>query len=90
MIIIAFPLTINKYPMPAINTTLAADSEIRRILGKVPFVKFIGVLYNVFSEHPNNKGEEIANIFGISEKGGKVACRIVCTIQARVFGISAW
>lgn len=69
---IAFPLTINKYPMPAINTTLAADSEIRRILGKVPFVKFIGVLYNVFSEHPNNKGEEIANIFGISEKGGKL------------------
>ena len=69
---IAFPLTINKYPMPAINATLAADSEIRRILGKVPFVKFVGVLYNVFAEHSKNKGEEIANIFGISEQAGKL------------------
>ena len=44
---IAFPLTINKYPMPVVNSVLRAEKEINGILQVVPFMKFVGVLYNV-------------------------------------------
>ena len=73
---IAFPLTINKYPMPAVNKVLTADREIRNILNTVPFKKFIGVLYNVFAEKGKTgaKIEEVANIFGISQEAGKLLC----------------
>ena len=44
---IAFPLTINMYPMPKVNAWLKANAEIENLLQNVPWDKFIGVLYNV-------------------------------------------
>ena len=53
---IAFPLTINKYPMPVVNPILKANAEIERIFENVEYNKFIGVLINVF----NSKGKYYA------------------------------
>ncbi|HIZ63451.1 MAG TPA: ABC transporter ATP-binding protein [Firmicutes bacterium] len=71
---IAFPLTINKYPMPVINRTLVADRQIKDILNKVPYNKYVGVLYNVFSESgkTDSKIEDIANVFGILPEAAKI------------------
>ncbi len=75
---IAFPLTINKYPMPVISDILKADSEIEYLLGNVAFNKFIGVLYNVFNEKNKRaaKDEQIATIFGITQYAAKLLCEI--------------
>ena len=41
---IAFPLTINKYPMPKENAVLKANAEIEKLLSTVAWNRFIGVL----------------------------------------------
>ena len=71
---IAFPLTINKYPMPVTDKILLADREIRKLLDTVTYKKFIGVLFNVFAEKNKAvaKTEEIANIFDIGYETAKL------------------
>lgn len=71
---IAFPLTINKYPMPVIDKILTADREIRKILNGVPYDKYIEALNNVCSEKGKTEAkiEEIANIFGITQEAAKL------------------
>ena len=71
---IAFPLTINKYPMPVVNKIFIADREIRYILKSIPYNKFIGVLYNLFTEKGKRKIkiQEVASIFNITEEAGRI------------------
>lgn len=71
---IAFPLTINKYPMPVVNSALRAEKEINGILQVVPFMKFVGVLYNVCGTKRKNseKSEDLATVFGISLDAAKI------------------
>lgn len=75
---IAFPLTINKYPMPVVNAVLKANSEIEYLLDNVVFNKFIGVLFNVFNEKSKHaeKDEQIATIFGITQYAAKLLCEV--------------
>ena len=70
---IAFPLTINKYPMPVVDRVLLSGQEIGRVLSSVAYNKFIGVLYNVWQEKEktSEKIMDIANLFGISEDAAK-------------------
>lgn len=69
---IAFPLTINKYPMPAVDATLLACREIEKILRDVQLEKAIGVLFNVYSRpgSARSKGESVATVFDISAEAG--------------------
>ena len=75
---IAFPLTINKYPMPVVNPLLKASAEIERIIEKVAFEKFIGVLFNVFNSKGKHseKEEQVATIFDISLDAAKLLCKV--------------
>lgn len=75
---IAFPLTINKYPMPVVNTVLKANAEIEHILENVEFKKFIGVLFNVFNSKGkySAKEEQVATIFNITLYAAKILCRV--------------
>ena len=75
---IAFPLTINKYPMPVVNTVLKANAEIEHILGNVEFKKFIGVLFNVLNSKGkySAKEEQVATIFDITLYAAKILCRV--------------
>ena len=74
---IAFPLTINKYPMPVVNAVLKANAEIEGVLAKVAFNKFVGVLYNVFGAKSkgSEKEEQVATIFGITLDAAKLLCK---------------
>lgn len=80
---IAFPLTINKYPMPVVNSILKANAEIERILTKVAFNKFIGVLFNVFNSKGKHseKEEQVATIFGITLDAAKILCKVFVTFR---------
>lgn len=75
---IAFPLTINKYPMPVVNAVLKANSEIEHLLDNVVFNKFIGVLFNVFNEKSKRaaKDEQIATILGVSLYAANLLCEV--------------
>ena len=75
---IAFPLTINKYPMPVVNPVLKANAEIERTMQNVDFKKFIGVLYNVFNSKSkySEKEEQVAAIFDISLYAAKLLCKV--------------
>ncbi len=75
---IAFPLTINKYPMPVVNAVLKANTEIERILQNVEFNKFIGVLYNVFNTKSkySAKEEQVATIFDITLYAATLLCKV--------------
>ena len=75
---IAFPLTINKYPMPVVNAVLRANVEIERIIENVAFEKFIGVLFNVFNSKGKHseKEEQVATIFNISLDAAKLLCKV--------------
>lgn len=65
---IAFPLTINKYPMPVVNTTLRSIAEIRTLLDKVGFEDFAGALHDILksSGKASRKTERIATVFGMT------------------------
>lgn len=80
---ISFPLTINKYPLPIVNTVLKANAEIQSILSTVPFNKFIGVLFNAFGTKSkySEKEESVANIFGITLKAAKLLCEVFNTYK---------
>ena len=69
---IAFPLTINKYPMPKENAVLKANAEIEKLLSTVAWNKFIGVLFNVYNGNGKAKDEQIATIFGITLYAAKL------------------
>lgn len=75
---IAFPLTINKYPMPVVNAVLKANVEIERIIENVAYEKFIGVLFNVFNSKGkySEKEERVATIFNISLEAAKLLCNV--------------
>lgn len=75
---IAFPLTINKYPMPVVNDVLKANSEMEYLLDNVAFNKFIGVLFNVFNEKNKHaaKDEQVATVFGIAQYTAKFLCDV--------------
>lgn len=69
---IAFPLTINSYPMPKVKAYLKADSEIENLLKNVPWDKFVGVLYNVYYSKGQAKDEQIATLFDITLTAAKI------------------
>lgn len=75
---IAFPLTINKYPMPVVNPILKANAEIERIFENVEYNKFIGVLFNVFNSKGkySAKEEQVATVFDISLYTSKLLCKV--------------
>ena len=52
---IAFPLTINKYPMPVVNAVLRANSEIDKILSTIPFNKRQAFSLIFLTVNPNIK-----------------------------------
>lgn len=72
---IAFPLTINLYPMPKINACLKANAEIENLLQTVPWNKFIGVLYNVCNGKGRAKDEQIATLFDVTLYAAEVLYR---------------
>ena len=74
---IAFPLTINKYPMPVVNAVLRANSEIDKILSTIPFNKTAGVLFNIFNSKSKykEKEENVATIFAITLNAAKILCK---------------
>ncbi|MBD5131783.1 MAG: ABC transporter ATP-binding protein [Clostridiales bacterium] len=80
---IAFPLTINKYPMPVVNAVLKANAEIESVLTKVAFNKFIGVLFNVFNSKGKHseKEEQVATIFDITLEAAKILCKVFETFH---------
>lgn len=71
---IAFPLTINKYPMPVVNKTLAANAEAIKLSESLKFEKFIGAVYNVFHGKGSRKQkeEDLATVFGSSIETAKL------------------
>ena len=73
---IAFPLTINKYPMPKENFVLKANAEIENLLSSVAWNKFIGVLFNVYHGKGNVKDEQIATIFNITLYAAKLLYKV--------------
>lgn len=75
---IAFPLTINKYPMPVVNDVLKADAEIERLIENLAFEKFIGVLFNVFNtkDKYSEKEEQVAAIFNVTLVAAKLMCKV--------------
>lgn len=81
---IAFPLTINKYPMPVVNAVLKANAEIEGVLAKVAFNKLVGVLYNVHGAKSKNseKEEQVATIFGITLEAAKILCKAFAAYRA--------
>lgn len=80
---IAFPLTINQYPFPVVNTVLRTDAELRRVLESVPFNKISDVLYNVFHSKSkfSEKEEQVAALFSISLDAAKLLCKIYGTFK---------
>ena len=73
---IAFPLTINKYPMPKIDEVLKANAEIEKLLSTVVWNKFIGVLYNVCHGNGKAKDEQIATVFNITLYAAKLLYKV--------------
>lgn len=75
---IAFPLTIKKYPFPAIDESLLAVSEIKKICESVAFNKIAGVMYNLSREKRkrNDRIENVATIFNVSYEAGKLLTEI--------------
>lgn len=75
---IAFPLTIKRYPLPAIDETMLAVSEIRTLCKTVAFNKLVGVMYNVAHEKRKNvdRIETVATIFNASCQTGKLLTEI--------------
>lgn len=71
---IAFPLTINKYPMPVVNKTLAANAEAIKLSESLKSEKFIGAVYNVFHGKGSRKQkeEDLATVFGSSIETAKL------------------
>lgn len=71
---IAFPLTINKYPMPVVNKTLTANAEALKLIGSLKFEKFIEVIYNVYHSkgRRSQKEEDLATLFGSSIETAKL------------------
>ena len=71
---IAFPLTINKYPMPQVNAVLKANAEIEKIFTTVSFSKFAEVALNVINGKgkTSEKEENIATIFNITLYAAKI------------------
>ena len=73
---IAFPLTINKYPMPKVNAVLKANAEIEKLLSTVAWNKFIGVLFNVCNGNGKAKDEQIATVFNITLYAAKLLYKV--------------
>lgn len=71
---IAFPLTINKYPMPVVNKTLATNAEVLNLIENLKFEKFIGVIYNVFhgKGRKSQKEEDLATLLGSTIETSKL------------------
>ena len=75
---IAFPLTIKKYPLPAVDENLLAVSEIEKICDTVAFNKFAGVMYNVLREKrkASDRVETVATVFNASYQAGKLLTEV--------------
>ena len=67
---IAFPLTINKYPMPVVNTTLKANAEIEKLLEGEDLKTVAGRIFDIFTGDGNRR-ESAANVFGITIEAAK-------------------
>lgn len=71
---IAFPLTINKYPAPIVNSVLFACDEVKNLLGETDWNTLTAALVNVMREKgsKDDKEERIATIFDLSLDGAKL------------------
>ncbi len=71
---IAFPLTINKYPAPIVNSVLFACHEVKKLLGETDWNTLTAALVNVMREKgsKDDKEERIATIFDLSLDGAKL------------------
>ncbi len=71
---IAFPLTINKYPAPIVNSVLFACDEVKKLLGETDWNTLTAALVNVMREKgsKDDKEERIATIFDLSLDGAKL------------------
>lgn len=71
---IAFPLTINKYPAPIVNSLLSACDEVKKLLGETDWHTLTAALANVMRDKgsKDNKEERIATIFELSIDGAKL------------------
>lgn len=72
---IAFPLTINKFPMPVVNEVFHAEKEIEKVVSTVDRHKLIGLLYNVRHQKRvkgMSRSENIAYVLRISAYAGEL------------------
>ena len=71
---IAFPLTINKYPAPIVNSLLSACDEVKKLLGETDWHTLTAALANVMRDKGSKdaKEERIATIFELSIDGAKL------------------
>ncbi len=71
---IAFPLTINKYPAPIVNSVLFACSEVKKLLDETDFNTLTSAIISVMTEKASkdDRTERIADIFNLSFDGAKL------------------
>lgn len=65
---IAFPLTINKYPFPVVNTKLRAAAELKKMLDSIPVDAILEALYNCNHDKAQKKNatENLAVCLNVS------------------------
>ncbi len=75
---IAFPLTINKYPAPAVNTVLRSCGEVRTVLESSDFAKLTEALSEIAGGKGKNsvKEERISSLLNVSLEGGKLVYKL--------------
>lgn len=71
---IAFPLTINKYPMPVVNSVFRANAEIENVFATLPFAKAAEAAWNILNGKGRTaeKEESFATVFNISLYAAKI------------------
>lgn len=82
---IAFPLTINKYEMPAVNETLRACAELKELFSSVRAEEVAEVAGGRGKE--GKREENAAEIFGISLHAAKMLCRLCASSRGVREGI---
>lgn len=75
---IAFPLTIKKYPLPAIDRILSANAETEKILGTVEFGKIAEIMCRVACEKRKKRDhiEAVSTVFNCSYEAGEFLIKI--------------
>lgn len=83
---IAFPLTINKYPMPTCDKDLVALTEIKKVLARTDFSQIIGALKDLSQAKNGGKGriEKLAMLFEISFEAAKKLFALYGAVTAEI------